>query len=34
MTRCSVQPGDRIFLKDYEFLSFAKKIWVKMSVKT
>ena len=26
MTRYSVQPRDRIFLKGYEFLSFAKNI--------
>ena len=32
MTRYSGQPRDRIFLKDYDFLSFAKK-WVKIQVK-
>ena len=32
MTRSSVQPIDWIFVKGYEFLSFAK-IWVKISVK-
>ena len=26
MTRYSVQPGDRIFVKGYEFLSFAKSV--------
>ena len=26
MTRYSVQPRDRIFVKDYEFLSFAKNM--------
>ena len=26
MTRCSVQPRDRIFVKSYEFLSFAKNM--------
>ena len=26
MTRCSVQPRDRVIVKDYEFLSFAKSI--------
>ena len=26
MTRYSVQPRDRMFLKDYEFLSFARNM--------
>ena len=26
MTRCSVQPGDRIFVKGYGFLSFAQNM--------
>ena len=26
MARCSVQPNDRIFVKGYEFLSFAKNM--------
>ena len=26
MTACSVQPSDWIFVKDYGFLSFAKKM--------
>ena len=26
MTRYSVQPGDRIFVKGYRFLSFAKSM--------
>ena len=26
MTRHSVQPRDRIFVKDYEFLSFARNM--------
>ena len=37
MTRYSVQPRDRIFVKDYGFLSFAKhmgKILVKIKLKT
>ena len=33
MTRYSVQPKDGIFVKGYRFLSFAKKIWVKILVK-
>ena len=32
MTRYSVQPRDRIFIKGYRFLSFAK-IWVEILVK-
>ena len=32
MTRCLVQPRDRIFVKGYGFLSFVK-IWVKILVK-
>ena len=24
--RCSIEPGDRIYVKGYEFLSFAKNI--------
>ena len=32
MSRYSVQPRDRIFLKGYGFLSFVK-IWVKKLVK-
>ena len=32
MTRYSVQPGDRIFVKGYGFLSFTE-IWVEMLVK-
>ena len=26
MTRCSIQPRDRIFVKGYGFLSFSKNI--------
>ena len=26
MIRCSIQPKERIFVKDYGFLSFAKKM--------
>ena len=34
MTRYSVQPRDRIFVKGYGFLSFAKSMrWVKILVK-
>ena len=32
MTRYSVQPSDRIFVKGYGLLSFAKK-WVKTLIK-
>ena len=32
MTRYLVQPRDRIFVKGYGFLSFAK-IWVKILIK-
>ena len=32
MTRYSVQPSDRIFVKAYGFLSFTKK-WVQLLVK-
>ena len=33
MTRCSVQPRDRIFLKDYGFLYFARYMEKKVLVK-
>ena len=32
MTRCSVQPRDRIFVESYGFLSLLQK-WVKRLVK-
>ena len=33
MTRYPIQPTEQIFVKGYEFLTFAIKLWVKLLVK-